>query len=555
MKKLLGPALNKIAPYLVLVLGFFTYFVNYEKPPNLYWDENYYLTAVEKYKKEIFFQESHPPLGKLIMFVGERIMDPNPNVHVEFEKSDFARNIPPGYSFKGVRFFPAFFGWINCVLIFVLLLTLTKSAAWGLVLSFFYMVDNALIVHSRGAMLDSTQIFGVLVALIAYFRIYLNGRFSKPWAAVLGAAIMWATWTKLNGLIIILLLPLLIFHPQGKGLKDRVKECLPAWGISFAAMFIVTILVFGTHFSIGKRLEPALNNNGWYRATAELKSIVQNPEGNPNFVRNFYIEFRDYMEYINNYAKGVPRLNLCKKGENGSPFYWWPLGARAINYRWETQNQGQTVSYLYLVPNPLAWGIAFLCVILSFAYFLMKVLFGNIGMKKEDEKELLILTILYFCYMLSIARIDRVMYTYHYFIPLIFSFAMIGKWIPHIVSRIRIGKPEIVEGVAQVVLMIALTMTWHFYSPFTYYKPISCIDFQKRMLQGWQMSPVQCREYKEKSIFQPPFIPPPPPRTQPKDATATLKQVGRPAEFKLSTSQSLTSQPRTTNSLPSKPQR
>ncbi len=562
MKKFLGLTLHKVAPYLVLILGFFTYFINYEKPPNLYWDENYYVTAVEKYKKNIFFQESHPPLGKLIMYAGEKFWDPNKDLYLDFEKTDFARNIPEGYSFKGVRFFPVFFAWINCLLFFVLLLTVTKSSAWALSLSLLYAMDNALIVHNRGAMLDSTQLFGVLLALIAYFKIFTLGRFSKRWASLLGLGIAWATWTKLNGLIIILLLPLLIFYPKQNKLSEKIKAILPSWGIASATILLFSILVWGLHFSNGKRIEPALNNAGWYRASTELKLIKENPTEHNNPVKNFYIELRDYLGYIGNYSTGVPRLNLCKIGENGSPFFWWPLGARTINYRWETKNSGKEVSYLYLVPNPVNWGLAFIAVILSFAFFLMKYLLGGLKMEKDDEHHLTVMFILYVAYMLSIARIDRVMYTYHYFIPLIFSFVLVAKWLPFIVTRIKLNKIKNKEVIAQLLVMFSITAAWNFYGPFTYYRPISCQDFQKRSLPGWQMKPVQCNDYKNTSIYQPSSaaveskegrpaankaitgaitLPP----TRPKDPLSGLKIPGL----------NLRKNQRNTSSLPSNPQR
>jgi len=562
VKKFLGLSLNTIAPYLILILGFFTYFINYEKPPNLYWDENYYVTAVEKYKKNIFFQESHPPLGKLIMYAGEQLWNPNKDLFLDFEKTDFARNIPQGYSFKGVRFFPVFFAWINCALFFALLLVITKSSAWALSLSLLYAMDNALIVHNRGAMLDSTQIFGILVALLAYFKIFAQGRFSKRWAALLGLGIAWATWTKLNGLIVILLLPLLIFYPKDNKIKDKLRALLPSWGIASATMFLFSILVWGLHFSHGKKIEPTLNSAGWYRASTELKMIKENPTEHNNPINNFYVELRDYLNYIANYSTGVPRLNLCKIGENGSPFYWWPLGARTINYRWETKNSGKEVSYLYLVPNPVVWGLAFIAIILSIAFFLMKYLFGGIKMEKDDEHHLIVMFTLYVAYMLSIARIDRVMYTYHYFIPLIFSFVLVAKWLPLLVSRIKLDRIKHKEAIAQLLVMLSITAAWNFYGPFTYYRPISCEDFQKRSLIGWQMKPVQCNDFKNTSIFQPSSAAVSPaggrpvatkpitnpmmsPQTRPKDPLSGLKIPGL----------NLNRNQRNTSSLPSKPQR
>ena len=49
----------------------------------------------------------------------------------------------------------------------------------------------------------------------------------------------------------------------------------------------------------------------------------------------------------------------------------WPVGARTINYRWETDGSG-LYRYLYLVPNPAVWAVSLLAVILSVAVLIGK---------------------------------------------------------------------------------------------------------------------------------------------------------------------------------------
>jgi dolichyl-phosphate-mannose-protein mannosyltransferase len=504
---------RKFAPFMILSLGFFSYFLNYKNPPNLFWDENYYVTAVEKYKKNIFFEESHPPWGKLVMYAGERIADPNSNLTVDFEKTDFAREIPPNFSFLGVRLMPAFFGWMNCLLFYFLLLSIIGSPAWAFSLSLLYTLDNALIVHSRGAMLDSIQLFGIMLTLLAYFKAWDGKKFSKFWVGIMGLGVGWAAWTKLNGLIVVLLLPMLLFYLKGIPFKEKLKKVCPAWLVAGAVFSVFTIFVWQTHFSIGKKIEPALNNSGWYSASDETKDIINNPSSHPNVVANFFIQLRDYMIYMNHYSDGVPRLNLCKIGENGSPFYWWPFGARTINYRWETPNQGYSTNYLYLVPNPVVWGVALLAVILTLAYFLMTAIFGSTLISSRQRQSLVVVSILYVFYIFIISRIERVMYTYHYFIPLIFSFIMVAIWLPIIVEQVIPKKFTFREAASQGIFMLAIALAWVYYSPFTYYMPLTCKAFEQRnMFSVWQMFPIQCN-VKNTSIYQPAIPPaPPPPR-------------------------------------------
>ena len=137
----------------VLILGLLTYFWNYQNPSDLYWDENYYLPSATKYQKGIFFQQSHPPLAKLLIAAGDSLLIPNSDPFNEFEKTDYIKNVPKGYSFAGMRLAPVFFGCLNCLLFFLLMLSLTQNSLWSFCLSFLYIFDNALILQSRGAML------------------------------------------------------------------------------------------------------------------------------------------------------------------------------------------------------------------------------------------------------------------------------------------------------------------------------------------------------------------------------------------------------------------
>lgn len=477
----------------VLILGLLTYFWNYQHPSDLYWDENYYIPSATKYQKGIFFQQSHPPLAKLLIAAGDSLISPNSDPFNEFEKTDYIKNVPKGYSFAGMRLAPVFFGCLNCLLFFLLMLSLTKNSLWSFCLSFLYLFDNALILQSRGAMLESIQIFGILLALLSYFEIYKKNRYSKSWAVGLSIGIAWATWTKINGLIVILLLPLLLFHSKQKSFFKKFKEALSPFGISFLTMTLFSALVWQAHFSLGKKIEPSLQNNGWYKASEELKEIKRNPDQHTNPFKNFYVELRDYLHFMAVDVDGFSPLNLCKKDENASPFYWWPFGGRTISYRWSTTDSSDHVSYLYMISNPFGWAIGLLGLFLTISFFSLKGIFKNLQFKAEDERKLLVLSILYICYMLSMSRIIRGMYIYNYFIPLIFTFGMASHWIPYIMEGLKF-KTKNKIFISQIIFASLVVGFWYYYSPLTYFSPLSCNEFKNRALfDGWDMRGVNCK--------------------------------------------------------------
>src|SRR5437879_5125374 len=154
---------------LVLFISYCTYFRNYWYPPNIFWDETYHIASAYKYLHQVMFMEPHPPLGKLLIALGEYLFHPNMHINItSFLTTDAIGTAPAGFSFVGVRFFPALLATLSADLFFFILYTLSKNLFLSFLFSSLYLFDNALIVHSRGAMLEGIQIFFVLAALL-YF--------------------------------------------------------------------------------------------------------------------------------------------------------------------------------------------------------------------------------------------------------------------------------------------------------------------------------------------------------------------------------------------------
>ena len=141
-------------PFFILLIGYFTLFQNYQNPPKQFWDENYHIASAQKYIDGVMFMEPHPPLGKLLIAFGEKIINPNKNIDKSgFDKTDYIRKFPKNLSYEGYRFFPTLFAWLNSVLFFYILVYLIKNRFLAFLFTSLYLFDNAVIVHSRSAML------------------------------------------------------------------------------------------------------------------------------------------------------------------------------------------------------------------------------------------------------------------------------------------------------------------------------------------------------------------------------------------------------------------
>src|SRR3989338_544762 len=126
-KKLFSQKRNILVFYTVIILAvsYFTYFKNYDYPPSVFWDENYHIAPAKKYLRGVMFMEAPPPLGKLFVALGEKILQPNKTIPIaelhKFTQTDYIKDFPAGYSFSGVRFFSALFAWLSAIVFFYIL--------------------------------------------------------------------------------------------------------------------------------------------------------------------------------------------------------------------------------------------------------------------------------------------------------------------------------------------------------------------------------------------------------------------------------------------------
>lgn len=472
----------------VLVTSFFTYMYRYDYPPNPFWDEPYHIVAAQKYLNGVYFMEPHPPLGKLLIALGEKLVHGNERSD-QFLKTDYAGNIPDGFNFAGYRLFPSLLAWLTAPILFFIFLFITGSSPLSALLSFLYVFENAEIVHSRGAMVDSTLTFLGMLCVLLFLHLQrkdksLSIKSHCALSVLFGLSFGLAMATKVLAMIFVLFFPFIIFRL----IPDWKKVTLFVLG-SVSVMLLAYVSVWQIHFSLGKKVIPELPDNGYYQASNELKAMLNT--GKTDDFSSFPVMLRDHLKFGPHYTRGVPRLDLCKEDENGSPSYFWPFGARSINYRWAQENDNE-YRYLYLQSNPIAWGIGLLSVVLSFVLLLAPLLFT---VKEKLRHHFLLLTFfgLYCSYMFAVSRITRVMYLYHYFTPLLFSFILSALVVINIQ---RVGRLKVTEDrrtVFMTILALLIFASFQFYRPLTYYEPLTDDAVKKRsVLQLWELTCVRC---------------------------------------------------------------
>ncbi len=477
----------------IILLSFFTYFYHYNYPRAVFWDENYHIASAQKYLHGVYFMEPHPPLGKLLIAAGEKIFHTNAKTD-QFLGTDYGKDFS-GVDFTGYRFFSALLGWLAAPLLFIIFLLITRNGLQATLLSFLYVFDNALIVHLRGAMLEGPLVFFTAVMILAFFLFFedrvRDQRKLLTWVSILfGVAFACVLTTKVTGLIMILMIPAILYRLYPRW--DSMFRFLIAAIIPF---LIVYMGVWQIHFALGQKINPLLPDNGYYQASPAYKQILQQKKAGS--LAAFPTEMIDSWKFVSHYEQGAPRLDLAKADENGSPPWFWPLGARSINYRWETPNS-EVYRYLYLQVNPAVWWTGALAVLMACALLLCSV----IAPPKEKLRHPFLLTFftgLWFAYMIAVSRIGRVLYLYHYFTPLLFTFVILALVIMNIQRLRNLVIKEEHRTTILMILAALICIVFQFYRPFTYYEPISDDQVKRRaFFPLWELTCVRC---EKQSVF------------------------------------------------------
>ena len=126
------------------------------------------------------------------------------------------------------------------------------------------------------------------------------------------------------------------------------------------------------------------------------------------------------------------------------------------------------------------------------------------GLKKplENPYLLTIFTGVYVSYLIAISRLGRVMYLYHYFVPLILSFVIAALVSLEIRSLWKWQIDEQKRTWGYLIFGIMIFFSFLYYRPLTYYKPLTEDQFRRRAILGiWELTCVNCE--KKSSLVVP----------------------------------------------------
>jgi dolichyl-phosphate-mannose--protein O-mannosyl transferase len=489
-------ALHAVALLLVCLAATLTFGTRYWQPESLFWDENYHVASAHKQLAGVMYMENHPPLGKMLIALGEFAVGANAGrettalLHTDHVSQ---AQLPPGYSFKGVRLASVLGLILSVPLLYLLLFEATRSRAVALCFALLLPLDNAWVTHGRAAMLEGVQLPFVLLALWLFARSVRSGAAIRlHHYLLLGASIGLALAVKLNAAPLLLLPPVLLGQElwRQRGSLSLLHAALRS--VSTGSTTIVGVgAVFLGVFWLQIALSPTVIEGRTYKASPEYIAALR--QGQSAAPSTFMLGLRDHLRYIAEYSDGVPRFDACKPGENGSPALHWPLGGKTINYRWaKVDVDGQTkVDYTYLVTNPLVWLPVLAGMLLSFALLLAWAVFGLVPTDRRLLGWIALMSALYLGYMVSMLQVERVMYLYHYLLPLIFGIVNLALVFAY-VFRESLARGDWHPRINLAAYAGLVLAGFLYFAPLGYGWPLDENAVERRAwLQVWKLEPVR----------------------------------------------------------------
>ena len=468
--------LTKYLPLLlVVVISFFTYFYRYWEPSRPFWDEVYHIATANRYLNQVHFFELHPPLGKLLIAAGEYLTGANQrtDLYLEMERVPADAQL----SFVGYRLFPAFFGWMSAIVVYLILFHLTGSGIQALLLSSLYLFDTASIVQFRGAMLDSLQYFLVAGCILTFLK--FENAPDKKKAFIFGALFGCAMAVKLTSLVLVIL-PLFTYFRR----RDIPKFTL------FCLLGFMTFYVgaWQIHFSVGEKVLPSLPRDGFFVENEDYRQSVVSGQSQSilSFPRNWYMY---HFVYLPKYNESTPKLNLCRAKEKGSSPATWFFGGRAVNFLW-IHVKDDINRYLYIQANPGSWGFGLVGLVVALSLGLSSLL---VGYPLPHRRTLFGLLALHLGYFVGVSAVGRVMYLYHYLIPLLVSYILLAYCLRAVkfLGPLKIEQKHrtLISG----VVAAGAFMGFSYYAPLAYFMPISNAEIESRaILSQWDLHCAGC---------------------------------------------------------------
>lgn len=367
------------------------------------WDEAYYLPAIARLHQARIQFASHPPLGLLLLAGGDRLAGGNAETEwriIGATRSAPAEAMPDPFDYAGPRLASAMGALLAAGLLFTLLAGLSGNTGLALAIALLFAIDPAIVAQARAAQLDGLQLPLFLGALLCLARGLAPGA-AAGWVAGFAGMLMAAALVRANALVLAPLGLFLAFRP-----KIGIGAASARLGLGMATAVAVLTLTLAAMLAIS----PLPPDKGTPAGAIDARHASADYATLPA-PRAIVAYGADYVAFLRDDLAGMARHD-----GNATHPWQWLLGRGATTYRWEAR--GDSVRAIGVVPDAPAWLMALAGVILALWNLLARL----------ASRTTAALLCGWLLAMGSLVWLDgqRVMYTYHYFLPLVIGYALLA---------------------------------------------------------------------------------------------------------------------------------
>lgn len=434
-------------------------------PNAVIFDEVYFKAFAGHYLDHHYFFDIHPPLVKLLLAGWAALM--------HLPAADLISTTTPTV---GLRILPAIAGILIIPLFWALLRRFGASRPFAFLGAFALLLDNALLVESRLAVMDSLLLLFGLACIYFYL---IARRTTSHWywlwvslAAAAGGAAVSTKWTGATalGLVGLMWLADLRFR------RPSLRRALGGLAIGILVPLAIYVGSFAAHFAL---LPQSGDGDAFmtpnFQATLKGSSYYD-PTVRFGFVDKFVELNREMFTANQTLTAGHPY---------GSRWYTWPLELRPIYYwQGQTQDDGRQGN-IYLLGNPAVWWGILIAAAGGLAYARLQ----RIRLRSTTVAALSFLGVAYLVNFLPFVGVPRVMFLYHYFFSFIYSLAfVIILW--NDLSADRNGKNSLATRPARRVyagVLGLILLTFLYFAPLTYGTLLTTPTLNSHMwLRSWR---------------------------------------------------------------------
>ncbi|CAC5405492.1 POMT [Mytilus coruscus] len=148
-------------------------------PRAVVFDELHFAKYASLYLQRIFFFDSHPPLGKMLLALAGGYSGFEGDINFDRIGAEFS----PQFPVYQLRLPPALMGSLVVPIIYQICVELKMSRWSALLAGMFVLLDNALLVQSRFMLMEGMLLFFMCLSIYSFlkFRSLTHREFSVPW--------------------------------------------------------------------------------------------------------------------------------------------------------------------------------------------------------------------------------------------------------------------------------------------------------------------------------------------------------------------------------------